>query len=772
MGKLAHVRSRQVDPAGRDAIDRDLCCCTLRGEVDPSRIGRQFGVRFFSARRDQTTGPHPVPWCALPEWTGTWTGTTFAVKLAMGREQRLSRRDVGTMPRQLPVSGQATKSRRTPRGGLPWVPPQLATLSAEAPKGNAWVHEIKYDGYRILAYVNGSAVRLLTRNEKDWTARFEAVARDFAQLGLRHAVVDGEVGVEMADGRTSFQALQNAIRDPSEGQLQFWAFDLLFLKGDDLRSKPLLERKRMLQDLLGPGVRGVLRYSDHVVGHGPGFLAQACRHGLEGIISKRAEAPYRRGRSADWLKVKCLREQEFVVGGYTEPEGSRQSLGALHVGAFDEDSGLLYCGKVGTGFTDATLRDLKQRLEPLVRKSSPFVESPRGAAARTTHWTEPEVVVQIRYTEITRDGRLRHPSFMGLREDKSPSDVRLELPLRSPGNSSGNTKAAGRRATVAAPDGEEPGGQGAAPLPAPAGVKKRGGSEVINGVRLTSPTRVLYKDSGVTKIELARYYETISAWIIPHIENRPLTLVRCPSGVEGNCFFQKHFDRSTVPEAVHLTEIEERDGPELYGVVREPAGLISLVQLSTLELHTSNARTDRLDRPDRFIIDLDPDPGVSHDQLVDAALHVRHLLEEIGLESFLKTTGGKGFHIVVPLVRRSGWDEVKSFSGAVASLLSRAAPDRYTTEMSKKKRRGRILLDYLRNTRGATAIEAYSARARPGATVAAPIHWDELGDGVMPDSFNVRNMPARMASLGADPWNDMGAVRQSLTAPMKRKVGL
>jgi bifunctional non-homologous end joining protein LigD len=676
------------------------------------------------------------------------------------------------MPRRSPVSGHALKSRRTPGGGLPWVPPQLATLSAEAPRGDAWVHEIKYDGYRILAYVDGSAVRLLTRNEKDWTARFEAVARDFAKLGLRHAVVDGEVGVEMADGRTSFQALQNAIRDPAEGQLQFWAFDLLFLNGDDLRGKPLLERKKMLQEALGPGVGAVLRYSDHVVGHGPAFLAQACRHGLEGIISKRADAPYRRGRGADWLKVKCLREQEFVVGGYTEPEGSRQGLGALHVGAYDEDSRLLYCGKVGTGFTDATLRDLRQRLEPLVRDRSPFVQSPRGAAVRTTHWTEPEVVVQIRYTEITRDGRLRHPSFMGLREDKTASEVRLELPLPSADDSSGARTAAGGGAEVAPPGGDEPGGGADATLPAPAGVRKRAAPEVVNGIRLTSPTRVLYRDPGVTKVELAGYYAAISAWMIPHIGNRPLTLVRCPSGVEGNCFFQKHFDRSTVPAAVHLTEIEERDGPELYGVVRETAGLISLVQLSTLELHTSNARTDRLDRPDRFIIDLDPDPGVSHDQLVDAALHVRHLLEEIGLESFLKTTGGKGFHVVVPLVRRSGWDEVKAFSGAVASLLSRAAPDLYTTEMSKKKRRGRILLDYLRNTRGATAIEAYSTRARAGAPVAAPIHWDELGDGVMPDSFNVRNMPARMASMKADPWNDMGAVKQSLTAPMKRKVGL
>jgi bifunctional non-homologous end joining protein LigD len=653
---------------------------------------------------------------------------------------------------------------------LPWTPPQLATLSAEAPAGDGWVHEIKYDGYRLLAYVTGNIVRLLTRNRKDWTDRFEPVVRDLTSLGLGHAILDGEVAVELADGTTSFQALQNALRDPTRGQLQFWAFDLLFLNGTDLRSKPLLERKQTLRKLLAAQAAGTLRYSDHIVGHGPAFLARACSHGLEGIISKRASAPYRGGRGGDWLKVKCIREQEFVVGGYTEPEGSRQGLGALHVGAYDGDSRLLYCGKVGTGFTAATLRDLRKRLEPLVRPESPFWGSPRGAAARTTHWTEPELVVQIRYTEITEDGRLRHPSFIGLREDKAASDVHLELPVPGAADRQRALVDAGGRSGAVPVVAAKSGVVGDPAPPAPAGGMKR--AEVIGGVRLTNPTRTLCPETGVTKAELARYYQAVSDWMVPHIAERPLTLVRCPTGVDGSCFFQKHFDHKTVPAGVRLIEIEERDGPEFYGVLNDPAGLISLVQLNALELHTWNSRADRLDRPDRFIIDLDPDPGISRDQLVDGALHVRDLLEEIGLESFLKTTGGKGFHVVVPLVRRSGWDEVKAFSAAVASLLAQAAPDRYTTEMSKKKRVGRILLDYLRNTRGATAIEAYSTRARSGATVAAPIHWDELGEGVMPDSFNIRNMPARMAGLGADPWNGMGAVKQSLTAPLKRRVGL
>jgi bifunctional non-homologous end joining protein LigD len=633
----------------------------------------------------------------------------------------------------------------TARPAVPdWITPQLASLTGEAPPGDDWLHEIKYDGYRILAWVDGTRVRLMTRNRKDWTERFPSLARELAALGLRRSVLDGEVAVELPDGRTSFQALQNAPGDGggSGGQLRFWVFDAPFLDGEELVRKPLLERKEALrQALAGASGRGLVRFSGHVVGDGAAFHREACRHELEGIISKRATSPYRGGRGRDWLKVKCVREQEFVVGGYTAPGGSRQGLGALHVGSW-EDGRLIYRGKVGTGYTQAILRELVRRLSPLRRKDSPFADGPRGAAGRGSTWVEPDLVAQIRYTEITGDGRLRHPVYHGIREDKPATEVSLEEPVS-------DVKSRGAR-----------------------NPRRAGSPQEVAGVRLSSPDKVLYPEQGVTKLEVARYYEGVAEWLMPHINRRPLTLVRCPSGHGGQCFFQKHWDRKSAPEALHLVEIEERDGPALYGTATSIQGVLAVVQLGALELHTSNARTDMLERPDRFVMDIDPDPGVAWDAIVDAALHLRDLLEELGLTSFLKTTGGKGLHVVVPIARRSSWDEVHSFSGAVASLLADAAPHLYTTEMSKAKRKGRILLDYLRNSRGATAVEAYSTRARAGAPVAAPIHWDELLDGVRADSFNVRNMPRRMAELGVDPWAWMGGVRQSLTRAMRRRVGL
>jgi bifunctional non-homologous end joining protein LigD len=676
-----------------------------------------------------------------------------------------SRRDAEEVSMGSPTSSRRSglvRSRSGPRD----VAPQLATLSADAPAGGDWVHEIKYDGYRILALADGDDVQLLSRNGKDWTARFQPVADALAALALSDSVLDGEIAVELEDGRTSFQALQNLLAGQRAGsRLVFWIFDLLRVAGEDLRRRPLLERKDKLDRLLRDS-RPPLRYSDHVTGHGPAFLARACEHGLEGIISKRSDAPYRAGRGTDWLKVKCVREQEFVVGGYTAPGGSRSGLGALHVGTF-EDGRLVYRGKVGTGFSDATLRLLHRRLRPLERAQPPFADAPTGAAVRGTRWVEPELVAQVRYTEITADGRLRHPAFRGLREDRSAASVRLE-----------STRVSQR---MGPPDGAENAHEGEpakrstdngkASPPSALSRRVRSRAAAVSGVRLTSPGKVLYPEQGVTKRELADYYERVSEWMLPHIAARPLTLVRCPAGHDKHCFYQKHFDDS-APAPIRRIRIEERDGPEWYGVLDSAEGLVALVQLGTLELHTWNSRRDRLERPDRFIIDLDPDPGVAWEAVVDAALHVREALEWLGLESFLKTTGGKGLHVAVPLVRRAEWPEVKEFSKAVASLLARAAPELYTLEMSKRKRRGRILLDYLRNARGATAVEAYSSRARAGAPVAAPIHWDELFDGVRADTFTVRNMVARLRELGEDPWKEFGAVKQSLTAPMKRSLGL
>jgi bifunctional non-homologous end joining protein LigD len=648
---------------------------------------------------------------------------------------------------------------------------QLASPASDVPAGPGWVHEIKYDGYRVLAHLDGSAARLVTRSGKDWSERFPTVVDALSGLGLRNTVLDGEVAVELEDGTTSFQYLQNAGGSPSAGRLRFYVFDLLYLDGGDLRARPLLERKSRLEGLVPPG-HPVLRYSDHVRGSGPAFFAQACRLGLEGIISKVADGAYRGGRSRSWLKLKCVREQEFVVGGYTEPAGSRGGLGALHVGTYDDAGRLEYRGKVGTGFTASVLRDLRRRLDGLARADSPFAGGPTGASARGSRWVDPEVVVQVRYTELTRDGRLRHPAYRGLRVDKSAAGVRLEVPAVA-GTGTAPVTGGSRR-----PEGAEP------LAPEEHSVEQDGGGMaekktragaaapvLVAGTRLTSPSRVLYPGQGLTKLDLARYYEGMAEWMLPHLARRPLTLVRCPAGRQAECFYQKHMDAS-APASIERVSLEERSGPKVYGAVRDLSGLVALVQMGALELHTWNSRSDRLERPDRFVIDLDPDPAVAWDAVVDAALHVRYVLDDLGLESFLKTTGGKGLHVVVPLVRRSGWDEVKAFSRAVATTLAGAAPDLYTTDLALRKRSGRILLDYLRNSRGATAVEAYSTRSREGAPVAAPIHWDELADGVRADTFNVRNMPGRVADLGQDPWSGMGSVRQSLTAEMKRRAGL
>jgi bifunctional non-homologous end joining protein LigD len=639
---------------------------------------------------------------------------------------------------------------------LEQIKPQLAKLSAAAPGGDDWVHEIKFDGYRILAQVDGSIVRLMSRNGKDWTGRFPAIARALEGLGLAGTVLDGEIAVELEDGRTSFQALQNAMdaRSGAAPRLRFWLFDVLFLDSEDVRSQPLLSRKALLEQVL-EGVSGPLRYSDHVVGQGEAFLVRACSHGLEGIISKRADSPYRGGRFPDWLKTKCLREQEFVIGGFTEPGGSREGLGALHVGTYEE-GGFVYRGKVGTGFSDAVLRDLRRRLDPLQRSDSPFVGGPRGGPARGSRWVEPCLVAEVRFTEVTNDGRLRHPVYAGLREDKDATEVRLE----------GHEVVHEEERAKMLPDrdiatGGDAGGK----------VVGRHGSVEVAGVRLTNPGRVLYPAQGVTKRGLAAYYETMAEWMLPHISERPLTLVRCPAGQQAHCFFQKHFEGS-APAGIRRIRIEERSGQNWYGVLNTTAGLVSLVQLGALEVHSWNSRADRLDRPDRLIIDLDPGPGVEWDAVVDGALHVREVLDGLGLRSFLKTTGGKGLHVAVPLMRRSDWSEVRRFAEAVATVLAQAAPELYTTEFAKQKRRGRILLDYLRNARGATAIEAYSTRASPGASVAAPVYWDELADGVRADSFKVLNMPDRKQELGEDPWKEFGAVKQSLTAPMKRQLGM
>jgi bifunctional non-homologous end joining protein LigD len=615
------------------------------------------------------------------------------------------------------------------------IHPELATLVSQVPQGNDWIHEIKFDGYRALCRIEKGHASFYTREGNDWTDRFGKLPEAAASLPVNNALLDGEVVVLLPNGSTSFQALQNSLGKGKE-QPVYYVFDLLYLNGFDLRNVPLLRRKELLASLLGQDGAGLIRFSDHFQGSGEDLFKSACQYSLEGIISKRADRPYVQGRTNDWLKIKCLNSQEFVIGGFTEPAGARTGFGALLVGT-KENGGLVYRGKVGTGYTDKTLKDLRFRFAKLEQEKSPFSNPPKGAAMRNVHWLKPELVAQVEFAAWTRDGILRHPSFQGLREDKKPSEIHRERPAEAPRGSNGP-------------------------------VSKKEPPEVA-GVKISNPDRILYSDQGISKIELARYYEAVSDRALPHIQNRPLMFLRCPEGTEKQCFFQKHAADS-VPETVNRIPIDEQ-GKDVTGLsIDSLRGLISLAQMGVLEIHSWGCRIDKMELPDLMIFDLDPDPSIGWQRVVDAAHEIRALLKHLGLTSFVKTTGGKGLHVEVPLVRRADWDEVKGFSKQIAETLTREYPDKYVAVMSKARRKGKIFVDYLRNGRGATAICPYSTRARAGAPVSVPIHWDELTPDLRPDQFNIRNLPQRLSSLKKDPWEGIEKARQLITAAMQKKL--
>ncbi len=623
--------------------------------------------------------------------------------------------------------------------------PQLATLAQGVPAGDDWLHELKFDGYRILAFLREGKVRLVSRNGKDWTRRFPTIAAAVAELPWQQAIVDGEI-VSLGDnGLSDFQRLQNTLKRGNEESLVYYVFDLPHCAGYDLTVTPLVRRKEPLEQAMlaaRPRNDGVVRYSDHVAGAGEAVLDRACQGGMEGIVSKRADAPYEQVRIRTWLKVKCSRRQEFVIAGYTKPSGTRVGLGALLLGYYQGEK-LVYAGRVGTGFTDQSLRDLVRLLRELRTNESPLATALSAPQRRGVTWVEPTLVGEVEFTEWTDEGLLRHPSFQGLREDKSPRQITRE---------------------------EEQAVPRIAKSPAVANINTDAGAAQVAGITLSNPDRVLYPEMGLTKLDLARYYESIAAWIMPHLEGRPLTLVRCPGGRQGQCFYQKHLSDS-LPAAVRGVMIAEKTGQDEYVVVDDLPGLVSLVQMGVLELHPWPARADKIEAPDRLVFDFDPGEGVAWKTVVDAAREAHALLDELGLESFLRTSGGKGLHVVAPLVRRNTWDELKEFATAVADEMVRRAPQRYIATMSKAKRRGKIFVDYLRNQRGATAIASYSTRAREGAPVAMPLAWDELTARTKPNGFTVVNAPKRLKSLSADPWQGFFQVRQSITRSMRAAVG-
>lgn len=620
-------------------------------------------------------------------------------KPAKGRKPKRAKAKTATAK---PAKAKAARrSQKADGESLPrFVEPCLATLQDKPPAGDAWLHEVKFDGYRLQARISAGKVKLLTRSGLDWTERFgERIADALAALPCETALIDGEVVALGENGISSFSALQAALSEGKTANLVFFAFDLLHLDGANLQTEPLLARKEQLEELLKVAdVDSPLRYSEHFLEPGQTMLRHACRMGLEGVISKRAEAPYRSGRGRDWIKSKCTQRQEFVIAGYVPSKASRNQLGSLVLG-YHEDGELKPAGRVGTGFTRNSAAALKKTLDAIAAKASPF----RGEAGRERGivWVKPELVAEIAFGSWTASKTLRHSAFLGLREDKPADEVVAEKPV----------KAEAKKA------------------PRATKTSRKAGPETT--VTLSNPGKLLWPDIGFTKQDLLDYYARVWERMAPFVVHRPLSLLRAPDGVGGQVFFQKHAGAG-LHKAV--ARMKDKDGEELL-FIRDFDGLAALVQLGTVEVHVWGAKIDAVEMPDQIIFDLDPDKGVPMERVREAALTVRERLDELGFESFLKTSGGKGFHVVLPLTPKADWDAVKGFARDFAKAMEQAEPKLYTATLSKKARKGRIFIDYLRNGRGSTAIAPFSTRARPGAAVAMPVAWELLEKDLAPDAY-------------------------------------
>jgi bifunctional non-homologous end joining protein LigD len=621
------------------------------------------------------------------------------------------------------------------------IEPQLATLVVEVPESDDWIYELKFDGYRILAQIDDGVVRLFTRNHHDWTARFPDIAKDIQGLPVKSAWLDGEVCVFDPHGVSSFGALQRVLAGESSEVPMYMLFDLLFIDGEDLRNAPLLERKQRLAELLKKqGARSSLRLSPHSEGDGGDAFRQACAAGLEGLVGKRPDGAHVDGRSRDWIKLKCKQRQEFVIAGFTRPAGNRAAFGALLLGIYEKNGELRYAGRVGTGFDDALLKNMLKRLQAIETDSPPIEHLPKGPSWHGVRWVRPQLVAEVSFAEWTSDGLLRQAVFEGLREDKPPRRVTRE-----------------RTAAAAAP-------RKAASVKRSAPRRDVG----VAGVVITHADRVVFPDSVYTKLDVARYYEKMAPQILPYIKNRPLSIVRCPSGARTECFFQKHAAEHDI-EGVKIVSIEDGNGANNYLLANSVKALVGLAQMGTIELHIWGATMPRIEQPDTLVFDLDPDTDLPFTRVIEAAKLIRVLLDTIGLRSFVKTTGGKGLHVVVPLARRQSWDEAKDFAKDVASHIATTLPDLFTAQLSKARRKGKIFIDYLRNGRGATAVAPYSLRARAHATVAMPIAWNELRPALHPDAFNLGTVPDKVRRR-KDPWADYGDAGQAVTAKMRATV--
>jgi bifunctional non-homologous end joining protein LigD len=644
--------------------------------------------------------------------TSVTTGRTMA-EIAVGK-------DVWRSNRGGQKGGRAKKAAS--KAPPPFEEPQLATLVDEVPAGSSWIHEIKYDGYRLLLAVGDGVATAWTRNAKDWSDKFKALVKAAAKLPAG-CLIDGEAVALDEDGRPSFQLLQSTLKGGS-ANLAFYAFDLLIDRGADIRKLPNVERKERLAALLETVPPPIL-YGDHIVGRGEEMFDAVCKQGGEGIISKKASAAYSGTRTRNWLKIKCIQRQEFVIVGWSESD-KRRGFRSLLLAAKDGRK-LAYVGKVGTGFNAKLIEELSERMAPLEVDKAP-VEVPRPDR-KGAHWIKPELVAEINYAEFTDDGILRHPSFVGLREDKPASKVVREVPRHL-------TKAEKKKPGKSTPE--------------------------SFGIEISSPERIIYPELGLTKKDLADYYAEIEPLIMVDAAKRPMTLIRCPGGRTGECFFQKH-DKGTFGPHVKQIPIREKDGhKEDYLYFDDIRGLLASVQMGTVEFHGWGSKVDKVEYPDRLVFDLDPDVGLDFGKVKAAAVRLKALLEDLGLKSFPLLSGGKGIHVVVPLDQSKDWPTVKSFADRFSRAISEAEPQTFTANIRKVERKGRIFLDWLRNQRGATAVMPYSARAREGAPVAAPVAWAELGKYDSGHHFSIRDAGKLLKRSSSKALAGWGEAKQAL----------
>lgn len=631
-----------------------------------------------------------------------------------------------------PKATKETKETTAPKAAMPEkLAPQLATL-VDAPPAAAedWLFEVKYDGYRLLARIDGKDIRLITRNGNDWTHKLQPLRDQLASLKFPPGWYDGEIVVHDDSGRPDFGLLQNAFDEENPGDIVYFLFDIPFHNGRDLRDLPLEQRRTVLQQVMAKRESENVRFSAALSAPPQDMIVAACQMGLEGIIGKRKDSRYTARRTGSWIKLKCGQRQEFVIGGYTDPQGARTGFGSLLLGTYDEDGKLQYAGNVGSGFNAVSLQALKAKMEKLHADKSPF--APSRDVDRKAHWLKPTLVAEVSFGEWTHSGSIRHAVFQGLRKDKRAAGITREKPQHV-------KEKPDMQATI----------EGTLP----------------KSLKVTNPDRIIDKQSGATKITLIRYYALVASLMLPHLKGRPVSLVRAPEGVGGELFFQKHAEVSRMPGIKQLKQSLDPDHPPMLEVPSEQ-GLLSAAQMNVVELHTQNASATSYEKPNRMVFDLDPGKGVSWDQVKEGAQLMRAFLAQLALPAFLKTSGGKGLHVVVPVKPGYGWDDVKAFSQAIVAHMAQTIPDRFVLKSGPRNRVGKIFIDYLRNGRGATTVCAWSARTRPGLGISVPISWDELDGLQSADHWNVSNVHTRL-DVGNAPWDDYANSAKGLAPAMK-----